>query len=374
MKVLLTGGGSGGHFYPLIAVAQALKKIAEEERIVSLDLTFAGASPFDEHILREEGIGFKHIPAGKIRRYFDLRNFSDLLKTLRGILRAIWSFTLWPPDIVFSKGGYDSFPVLIAARLYRIPVIIHESDAVPGAVNKWASKFAIRIGVSFPETAEFFPHEKVARVGNPIRHNILGGSEGEALDMFELEGETLTVLVLGGSQGSEPINETLISALDALVGKVQIIHSTGHANFENVKAEAGVVLEKSDHKKRYHPFPYLNPSQLRNAAYISGVAVARAGAGTIFELAAWRLPAILIPLPHAAQDHQRENAYNYARTGAAEVIEEANLTPHVFEAEITKIAGDEKRQKEMKKAAGNFARIDAAEKIAREIIQLGLHE
>ncbi|MBI4121674.1 MAG: UDP-N-acetylglucosamine--N-acetylmuramyl-(pentapeptide) pyrophosphoryl-undecaprenol N-acetylglucosamine transferase [Candidatus Ryanbacteria bacterium] len=374
MRVILLGGGSGGHFYPLVAVARALRDIAEEERIIFLELVLMGDAPFDPNALMEENISFEHVPAGKLRRYFSIKNFSDTIKTLRGIVRAFWRFTLKPPDVVFSKGGYDSFPVLWAARIYRIPVMIHESDAVPGMVTKWAAKFAKRIGVSFPETVKLFPAEKTALVGNPIRQGLLGGSQDEAFDLFDLESGVPIVLVLGGSQGAQKINDALLAMLAEAVEKVQIIHVTGPLNETTVKNEAEVVLAKSQHKKRYHAFGALNVPQLRNASFVSDVVVSRAGGSAIFEFAAWRVPTILIPITDSAQDHQRENAYNYARTGAAEVVEEANLTPHLLLAEIEKVITDEKRRAEMKQAAGAFARIDAARKIANELVRLGIHE
>jgi UDP-N-acetylglucosamine--N-acetylmuramyl-(pentapeptide) pyrophosphoryl-undecaprenol N-acetylglucosamine transferase len=374
MKIILVGGGSGGHFYPLIAVANALHDIAEEERIIFVDLTFMGEKPYDQKALDESEIKFEAISAGKVRRYFSIMNFTDIFKTLRGTAHAFWKFTLKPPDVVFSKGGYDSFPTLWAARIYRIPVMIHESDAVPGAVNKWASKFARRIGVAFPEAVQFFPSEKTALVGNPIRRGIIGGSEDEAFDIFNLESGVPVVLVLGGSQGAQKINEVILAALLELVEVVQIIHSTGEQNFESVKNEAEVVLSKSLHKKRYHPFPSLNVGQMRNGSFIADVVVSRSGAGHIFEIAAWKTPAILIPITNSPQDHSRENAYNYARTGAAVVLEEANLTPHLLKSEIEKIVSNEERKKEMKQAAGTFAKLDAARKIANELIRLGVHE
>lgn len=374
MRIILLGGGTGGHFYPLIAVSRALRDIAEEEHIISLELVLMGDNILDANALREEEIAFEHVPAGKVRRYFSLRNFSDTVKTLRGIMRAFWRFTIKPPDVVFSKGGYDSFPVLVAARIYRIPIMIHESDAAPGIVNKWAAKFARRVGVSFPEAAHFFPQEKVALVGNPIRQGLLGGSRDEAFDIFDLESGIPTAFILGGSQGAQKINDAILAMLAEAVEEIQIIHVVGPLNETTVKNEAEVVLAKSQHKKRYHAYPFLNVSQLRNASFVADVVVSRAGAGGIFEIAAWRTPAILIPITDAAQNHQRENAYNYARTGAAEVMEETNLTPHLLLAEILKLAKDEVRKTEMKQAAGSFARIDAARKIANELIRLGIHE
>ncbi len=374
MKIVLLGGGTGGHFYPLLAVARSLRDIAEEERLVSLNITLMGDKPFDPDAMREESVQFEMIPAGKLRRYFSLLNITDSIKTIRGIFRALWKFTISPPDIIFSKGGYDAFPALVAARIYRIPVMIHESDAVPGAVNSWTAKFARRIGVSFPEAAKYFPTDKVALLGNPIRHGILGGSSDEAFDIFSLETGIPIVLILGGSQGAQKINDIVLSILAEMVETFQIIHSTGSANHDDVAKEAEVVLGDSPHKSRYHHFPLMTASQLRNSAFVANVAVSRAGAGSIFELAAWHLPAILVPITDSAQNHQRENAYSYARTGSAVVIEEANLSPHVLVSEIQKIITDTARASEMKQAAGTFARIDASRKIANELIHLGIHE
>ncbi|MBI2052746.1 MAG: undecaprenyldiphospho-muramoylpentapeptide beta-N-acetylglucosaminyltransferase [Candidatus Ryanbacteria bacterium] len=374
MRIVLLGGGTGGHFYPLMAVARALREIAEEEHIVALDLRLLGDKPFDGQLVEEYGITYDEIPAGKLRRYFSLLNFTDSFRTLRGILKSMWKFTLRPPDVIFSKGGYDSFPALVAARLYRIPVVIHESDAVPGMVNLWASKFADRIGIAFPEAASSFPPEKVALIGNPIRKEILGGSTEEAFDIFQLENGVPLVLVLGGSQGAQKINEVILAGLPEFVEKMQIIHSAGPAHGESIKNEAAVMLEKSVHQSRYHVFPTLTPAQLRNAAFAADVVVSRAGAGSIFEIAAWGLPSLLVPISSSAQNHQRENAYSYARIGAAEVIEEANFTPHLLQAEIMKLLGDAKRRDNMKKAAAAFARIDAAEKIAHEVLRLGIHD
>lgn len=252
--------------------------------------------------------------------------------------------------------------------------MIHESDAVPGMINRWAAKFARRIGVSFPEAVHFFSQEKVALVGNPIRQGLLGGSRDEAFDIFELESGIPTVLVLGGSQGAQKINDAMLAMLAEAVEEMQIIHMTGPLNDTAVKNESEVVLAKSQHKKRYHHYPSMTVSQLRNAAFVADVVISRAGSGAIFEIAAWQAPAILIPITDAPQNHQRENAYNYARTGAAEVVEEANLTPHLLLAEIKKLAHDETRRVEMKQAAAAFARVDAARKIANELIRLGVHE
>lgn len=373
MKILLCGGGSGGHITPLIAVARELRTIAEEQKLVTVDLVFVGDSN-DPHLFAAEDIRFRRLASGKVRRYFSFQNVTDLFRTAGALLKAVYIVYQEFPDVVFSKGGFASFPVLVAARLFSIPVIIHESDTVPGRVHAWAASFARRIAVSFPETLAQFPSEKTAYTGNPIRTRILGGNEAEATALFSLEQHVPVILVLGGSQGAEPLNNAVLSVIDTLVETSQVIHQTGEKNYANVMKEASVVLEKSTHRHRHHIIAFLDEGALRNAASMARVIVSRAGANAIFEIAAWGVPSILVPLPHAAQDHQRHNAYVYARAGGCVVIEEENLTPTVFLNEVQKLVTDEERRTRMRTAAQKFARLDAAEKIAREIIQLGFHE
>ncbi len=372
MKILLAGGGTGGHFYPVIAVARALKDAAERERLVSLDLSYMSDAPYDAWLLKEEEIKFIKVPAGKIRRYFSVLNFFDVFKTAWGVLRAIFKIYADFPDVIFAKGGYASFPALAAAKFFRIPLVIHESDLVPGRVSRWASKFAARIAISFPESVEYFPEERAALTGNPIRRQVLGGSPEEAREIFSLEGAAPVLLILGGSQGAQKLNDVILEILPELVKSWQVIHQTGRANFDEVKLRAGLILESSQVRARYHPHPFLDEGGLRNASKAAFAAIARAGAGTIFELAAWGLPAILIPLSHAAQDHQRANAYAYARQGGAVILEEQNLAPHIMLSELEKILKNRELRERMIKSAQAFARPDAAAKIAQEIIRLAL--
>lgn len=373
MNIVLTGSSTGGHFYPLVAVAQALREKAREERVVKLELTLMGVLPPEPALLAEYDIAFQMIPAGKLRRYFSLLTLGDTFRTLRGVAKALFLFTMRPPDAVFAKGGYDTFPILLASRIFRIPVMIHESDAVPGMVNRWAAPFAARVAVAFSTAAAFFPKEKSAVVGNPIRKSVLGGSRDEALAFFRLRSDVPIVLVLGGSQGARPLNDALIPILPETLEHVQIIHQCGSNLYPEVKAEAEVVLEKSPLRARYYLTPFLKAGELRHAASAADIVVARAGS-MLFEIAAWQIPALLIPLPHAAQDHQRENAYQYARSGAAEVVEEENLKPNLLLAEMRQLLADKDRMQEMRIAAQKFARLDAADKIASELLELGIHE
>ncbi|MBI4692212.1 MAG: undecaprenyldiphospho-muramoylpentapeptide beta-N-acetylglucosaminyltransferase [Candidatus Terrybacteria bacterium] len=373
MKILLTGGGTGGHFYPIMAVADSLNEIAKKEKIIKMDLVFMSESPYDQNLLLQKGVRFKKIYSGKVRRYFSFRNITDIFKTITGVIKAIWSIYVDFPDVIFSKGGYASFPAVFAARLFGIPLVIHESDTIPGKVNKWAGKFAKRIAVSFSQTAKYFPQGKTALTGVPARKEFFIPAKTGAREFFNLEENTPVILTMGGSQGSKKINDNFLDILPEIVKKYQVIHQCGENNLKETQARSSILLEKSSFKSRYHIFPYLDLSALRMAYGAVDLVVSRAGAGSIFEIAASGLASILIPLANSAQDHQKENAYSYAAiTKATDVIEEHNLSPHILQSEIEILLEDKNRLKEMAENAKKFAQPEAAQKIAREIINLVL--
>ncbi|MBU4353393.1 undecaprenyldiphospho-muramoylpentapeptide beta-N-acetylglucosaminyltransferase [Patescibacteria group bacterium] len=372
MKILFAGGGTGGHFYPIIAVADALNLIADQEKIAKIDLVMMSEFPYDRNILSQRGIRFKKISSGKLRRYFSLLNITDGFKTIYGITKALWSIYLDFPDVIFSKGGYSSFPVVFAARFLGIPLVIHESDIVPGKVNLWASKFAQRIAISFPETIKYFPSEKTALAGNPARKQFFLPTKVGAKEFLNLEDGVPIIFVIGGSQGAKIINDNILDIAPDLVKKYQIIHQCGKNNLKEVEGRVSLQFENSQYKTRYHLFSYLDLSAIRMAFGAADLVVSRAGSGSIFEIAASGLPSILIPLDNSAQDHQRKNAYSYAATGAADVIEQRNLSPHLLQSEIERLLNDKKILEKMGEAAKKFAKPDAAEKIAREIITLAL--
>jgi UDP-N-acetylglucosamine--N-acetylmuramyl-(pentapeptide) pyrophosphoryl-undecaprenol N-acetylglucosamine transferase len=372
MKILFTGGGTGGHFYPIIAVVEALRTLMEENRLVGAEIILMSDNPYDPNLLLIEDVKFKKIQAGKIRRYFSLLNLLDIFRTIAGLVKAFLSIYLDMPDVVFGKGGYVSFPALFSARILRIPVMIHESDAAPGKVNRWAASFAKRIAISFPESAKYFPREKTALAGNPIRKSVLGFTPDEAKEFFQIEEGLPVILILGGSQGSKNINDNVLDIAHKLVEFVQVIHQTGKNNIKEAEDRLSIILEKSPCKSRYHIFAHLDDAALRNASSVADLVVSRAGASSIFELAAWGIPGIVIPLSGSAQDHQRENAYSYARSGAAEVIEENNLSPNLLLSEIQRLLEDENALQKMKEGAKKFAQPKAARKIAQELLNLAL--
>lgn len=374
MRIVFTGGGSGGHFYPIIAVAEKCVELIEKERIVDARMYFFGPSPYNKKALFDNGVRFVAVPAGKMHRGFSPLIPVELLKTALGFVRAL--FSLWSiyPDVVFGKGGYGSFPTLLAARILNIPVVIHESDSVPGRTNVWAGKFAKRIALSYAEAAEYFPKEKTAYTGQPVRKEIASPASHGAFEFLHLDPSVPVVFILGGSQGAQMINEVVLDILPELVEKYQIIHQTGNMNLKNVEETASIILEKNKYKNRYKTFGYLNDISLRMSAGASSIALSRAGSG-IFEIAGWGIPSIIIPITDSNGDHQRKNAFNYARSGAAIVMEERNLAPHVLLSEINKLMENETEMGKMKKAALSFNKPDAAEKIGKELISIALsHE
>jgi UDP-N-acetylglucosamine--N-acetylmuramyl-(pentapeptide) pyrophosphoryl-undecaprenol N-acetylglucosamine transferase len=304
-----------------------------------------------------------------MRTYFSIKNFFDMFSTATGMFFGLISMFFIYPDVVISKGGYAAFPAVFAAKLLRIPVIVHESDSYPGRLNIWTAKFAQKVAISWPEAIEFLPKEKTALTGQPIRKNILNGSKEGAHEFFKLNSNLPIILVIGGSQGAETINNILLEVLPDLLSKYQIIHQTGIDNIDDVSSRSKLVMEKNDNVTRYVAVPYLNNLATRMAAGIADIIISRAGSA-IFEIASWGIPSIIIPITNSNGDHQRKNAYNYARTGACEVIDETNLTPHVLISEIDKIMSNKEKREKMKEAALSFANKDAAFKIADEAIKI----
>lgn len=372
MRILFTGGGTGGHLFPVIAVAREVKRLAEEKRILDIQLYYIGPDDFASAELQEEDIHSFAVWSGKARRYFSLKNIADTLKLAAGILRALWKLFVIMPDVIFSKGGYGAIPTLTAGRIFRIPIIIHDSDAVPGVVSRWSAKFAKRIAVSYASAGAFFPLEKTALTGTPIRKRALGGNPDEARELLGVYSKDPVLFFIGGSQGAQKINDALIGILPELLKKYEVIHHTGKANYEGVWLETRSIEENAP-KGKYHPIAFLSEPQLRAAYTIADLVISRASSG-IFEIAAAGKPSILVPIRKSAQDHQRENAYQYAKTGAAVVIEEDNLTPHLLLNEIEKLIGNREQLQKMSEAAQKFARVDAAELIAEEILKLGVHK
>jgi UDP-N-acetylglucosamine--N-acetylmuramyl-(pentapeptide) pyrophosphoryl-undecaprenol N-acetylglucosamine transferase len=375
MKIVLTGGGSGGHFYPLIAVTEQIHELVKQRKLLEPQLFYIGPKPFDAPALLEQDIVYRPGSAGKLRRHGVIRNFFDIFVTGWGVVKATFQLFSIYPDVIFSKGGYAAFPTLFAARILKIPVIIHESDATPGIVNKWSSSFARWIGVAHPDAAKLFSpkvQDKIALVGNPIRKEIEHPADEGGHEFLKLDKTVPTIFVLGGSLGAETINNVVLDALPNLLEKYNIVHQTGKDNHEEVEAIAKTTLLHTRYDNRYRAFGLLNTLAIRMVAGITDLVISRAGSGTIFEIASWGIPSILIPIPEDVSHDQTKNAFSYARSGAAVVLKQRNVTQHILEAEIDRIISDNSMRQEMSESAKAFARPGSAAKIARIIIDTAL--
>ncbi|MCL4437490.1 UDP-N-acetylglucosamine--N-acetylmuramyl-(pentapeptide) pyrophosphoryl-undecaprenol N-acetylglucosamine transferase [Patescibacteria group bacterium] len=374
IKVLLTGGGSGGHLYPLIAVSEELINIAYNEGI---DLSLDYLGPIDPRVKNEfEIIGIQphSLLAGKLRRYASLVILLDIPAFFISIFQALFKVWLIMPDVLFSKGGSGALPVVLACRFYRIPVMIHESDAVPGTTNYISGRhFSKAIGVSFQKAASYFDPGKTAVVGNPIRSTLLykRPAQADAKTLVGLDPKKPVMFIIGGSLGSQRLNDFIVDNLREILSVTQIIHQTGIKNFDGVKEEVKSLFGDDVQAQRsgYIFFPFLDEN-LKTAYSAADVVVSRAGAGAIFEAASFGKPMILIPLPEAANDHQRENAYEFAQTGGGAVIEEDNLLPDIFIGQIKEIVDNPEKAEQMSGASLKFFIPGAAESLAKEIIKI----
>lgn len=374
MKILFTGGGTGGHFYPLVAVAEKIYEEVERQHIYNIKMYFMSVDPYDKQALDDLQIEFVEVPAGKMRIYFSIQNFFDLFKTAYGVCVAIYKMYKIYPDVVFSKGCYASFPALFAARILRIPVVIHESDMAPGRVTKWSSHFARRIAVSYPELVTYFKAKKTAWTGQPIREELMKPIKDGAYEYLKLNSDLPVIYITGGSSGAQKINDAILEVLPELVKKYQIIHQTGKANFDEVKGIAMLKLHGSPLIENYKVFPFLNALAIKMVAGVSSLVISRAGS-TLFEIATWGVPSIVIPFDKSNGDHARKNAYAYARAGACTVLEESNLGPSEFLYAIENILEHPEIYKKMQNGAKGFARPDSSSVIATELIQIALsHE
>lgn len=375
---MFTGGGTGGHFYPIIAVAEAIHEIESERKLIEPELFYFGPNVFDERALYENAITYVPTAAGKMRRYFSLLNIFDIFVTGWGIAETLMKLYSIFPDVVFSKGGYGSVPTVIAARILGIPVIVHDSDAIPGRATLMTAPFAKKIAISYDGAIEYFPeklHDKIALTGNPVRTELANPAREGSHEFLDLESNVPVLLILGGSLGAESINNTVLEALPDLVYRYQVIHQTGQAHFESVKSTAQIVLERNERRYRYKPFGFLNPLAMKMSAGAADLVISRAGSGTIAEISSWGKASIMVPIPEEVSRDQRTNAFAYAHAGATVVIEQGNLTPHLLVAEVNRLFTNPKARNDLADAAKKFARKDAAKVLANAVIDTALeHE
>lgn len=365
MKIVITGAG-GGHFYPLIAVVECIHKEAFAQKIIMPEVYFFSDKPYDEKALFDHQITFVQIPAGKLRVYPSFETVTDLFKTFWGCLVAISKLYSLYPDAIFAKGGYASFPTLFAARLLSIPVIVHESDTVPGRTTVWAGKFASRVALSYPEASVRYKKETVALTGQPIRGGLL---PPEGYEKKFIPRERPLILVLGGSQGSTKLNATVANILPQLLNKYDVVHQVGQANVDEMKKLAEELLKNHQFKDHYFVDGFIDVGLFYPKV---DLAITRAGS-SMFEIALWQIPMIVIPIPETVSRDQRTNAYAMAGKGIAVVVEENNLGQTLMLGEISQILENRETYEKMSHAGLQFeSSRNAATTIARELIRIGL--
>ncbi|MCD5381762.1 MAG: UDP-N-acetylglucosamine--N-acetylmuramyl-(pentapeptide) pyrophosphoryl-undecaprenol N-acetylglucosamine transferase [Candidatus Pacebacteria bacterium] len=372
MRIVFVAGGTGGHFYPLMAIADAVYDVAKEKKIDTPELYYMGPDTYDEAALTARSIRFIACPAGKRRRYFSPLNILDFFKTSFGILVALWKLFILYPDVVMSKGSYTSVPVTIAAGLLRIPIVVHESDAVAGSANRIGGLFARYIAISYNDAITYFPESKTAFTGIPMRKKMLAAPVDNLHERLGIDASRPVIVVLGGSQGAERVNKLILETLDELLPEYTIIHQTGKASFDVITETAKTLITDTELLRHYHPVAFMSAETLNMAMHSATIIVSRAGSTGIHEIAVKGKPAILIPIPEDVSHDQRTNAYAYARTGAAVVMEEQNLTDGLLTGEITRIMSDPMTYRSMSEAAIAFAPRQAAHMLASTLLEIGL--
>lgn len=310
-KIIMTGGGTAGHVTPNIALMPALKE-------AGFDIEYIGSiNGMEKGLIEATGTPYHGISSGKLRRYFDWKNFSDPFRVLKGYGQAVSLMKKIKPDVVFSKGGFVSVPVVLAAKHCHIPAIIHESDITPGLANKIAIKGAKKVCCNFPETMKYLPADKAVLTGSPIRRELFSGNSENAIRLCNFKDHSKPVLlIIGGSLGSKIVNEAVRKVLPELLEKFYVIHLCGNGNLDN--SLSGTI--------GYAQFEYAS-SELTDMFALADMAISRAGANSICELLALHKPNILIPLSAAAsRGDQVLNANSFKKQGFSYVLEEEHLT------------------------------------------------
>ena len=309
-KIVLTGGGTAGHVTPNLALIPVLKEHGYEIQYLG---SYHG---IEKELIEKEGIPYTGISSGKLRRYFSLKNFSDPFRILKGYSQACRFLKKEKPDVIFSKGGFVSVPVVLAAKHLHIPAIIHESDMTPGLANKLCIPSARKVCCNFPETMKYLPADKAVLTGSPIRRELLNGSPLAGYQFTGFSSEKPVLLIIGGSLGSVKVNQAVRSILPELLKTWQVVHLCGKGNLD-------LSLDSLD---GYVQYEYIS-SELKDLFAMSDLMISRAGANSICEILALRKPNILIPLSAAAsRGDQILNANSFKKQGFSEVIHEEELT------------------------------------------------
>lgn len=337
MKVLVSGGGTGGHIYPALALIRTIKKENPQAEF----LYVGTENGLEANIVGKENIAFKSIVITGFKRSISLENFKTIYRFLKGVSDCKKIVKEFKPDVVIGTGGYVCGPVLFAAAKLRVPTIIHEQNSVPGLTNKFLSKYVDKIAICFEQVKEFFPEEKVVYTGNPRATEVVQVENKGSLTQFDLQDGVPTALIVGGSRGARAINETVLQSLPLLAEKqYQILYVTGEVHYDQVLKELQSIGVSSNVKI----VPFIH--NMQEILPIVDVVVGRAGATSIAEINALGLPSILIPSPYVTNNHQEKNARVLVEHGASILIKESELTSkQLIESLDTVLLNEQKREK-----------------------------
>lgn len=348
MKILLTGGGTAGHARPVVLVAKSLQKNKRNQ------ILYVGSRQgIEKKLAQDENIPFKAILSGKKRTYFSVSNYWDYIKILLGIIQSFFILIFFRPNVIFAKGGYVTVPIIFWLKIFRIPLVIHESDVVMGRANFWALKYARKACLGFP--LEYYtqklPIEKLVYTSIPV--------DPEFSQTAISSDERPKILITGGSQGSSKINDIISQILPSLIDRFEVWHLSGYRDFEKL----------NNFKNNYyhlHDFTLQMPKIMRDADLV----IARAGASTLMEIAACSKPSIIIPLESAANNHQQANAQVFSKANAAVTVSEKNITANSLITIINNLMEDQQMRSLLGHHARSFYRQDATEEIINTIFEV----
>lgn len=381
IKILFTGGGSGGHVFPLVSVLREMNKFKSdfEKQGLSLDFYYIGSNDFTLNFIKNEDIEVYPLLIKKIKK-----NIFNVFINFWSFLRAYFKMLFIMPDAIFAKGGFESSLALVISVIFRIPIFIHESDSIPGFVNQFFSRFAKIVFISFEDSQKYLKNVDVELVGNPINDILIkiaeqNDNQENIKQTLGLNTEFKTLLVLGGSQGAQAVNNLILDALPEALQKYEIIHQVGVNNYINIQREVAVIFREivkdTECEKRYHLIPLLEHKDaitIDSLGYVMkacDLIISRAGSGSIFETAIFKKPSIMIPLPWASRDHQSLNALNFSKYKACVVLEQSNLKPNLLLDTVDSILNSQEKIEMMQQGCEKFAKKDAGINIARIILK-----
>lgn len=370
MRVLVSGGGTGGHIYPALAIATSLRTLYQAE------ILFLGSDDgLEKELVPAAGFTLATVKAGKLRRYVSLETITGVMRVPLGMLSAISIVRKFRPDVAFTSGGYVAVPAALASRVNGVPLLMHQQDVPPNLSNRLAAPLATRISVAFADSLPYFPARKTLLLGNPIRQVMLDAREtapSAARAALGLDAGTPLLLVTGGSQGARHLNQTVCQALPGLLANCQVLQISGKELYNETRAQADSLLAEQDEalRQRYRLVAYLN-AEMPLALQAADLVLCRSGASTLTELAILGKPSVLVPLsPAVGGPAQQENAAMFERKQAALVISNDNLRADILVERIRALLASQEQLATMAQATGTFAKPEATQDITKELIRI----